>query len=139
MATRWPLVPPNISNTSVTTTAPINHSATPRVTLKDNQAFANSRDVAEFFGKRHADVMRTVHETLAATDADVRWFPTTSYIDAKGERRGAYNMTKDGFTLLVMGALLRQLTKLLIVVLKRITACKFRIGICINDDANFIS
>lgn len=62
------------------TTTTITMTATaPIVTLKDNQAFASSRDVAEFFGKRHADVMRTIHETLAATDADVRWFPTKSW------------------------------------------------------------
>lgn len=41
---------------------------------------------------------------LLATDADLRsLLLVASHVDAKGETRGSYDMTKDGFTLLVMG------------------------------------
>lgn len=63
--------------------------------------------MAEFFGKRHADVLRTIHDTLGITEeitnANLRWFNKVHYKDAKGEWRASYDMTKDGFTLLVMG------------------------------------
>ena len=76
----------------------------PVVIVKDNQTFANSRHVAVFFGKRHADVLRDIHRTSEnLTDANLRWFSFEDYLDAKGERRVSYDMTKDGFTLLVMG------------------------------------
>ncbi|MTK63862.1 MAG: Rha family transcriptional regulator [Methanobacterium sp.] len=75
----------------------------PVVHVKDGKVFANSRDVADFFGKRHADVLRDINVIRQATDADLRWFTHAPYEDAKGELRAAYDMTRDGFTLLVMG------------------------------------
>lgn len=78
----------------------------PIVHIKDNQVFANSRDVAVYFGKRHADVLRDLDRILEQskpTDAHLRWFIATPYRDAKGEMRRSCDMTKDGFTLLVMG------------------------------------
>lgn len=40
----------------------------PIVTTKDGQVFADSRDVAEFFGKRHADVLRAI-DAICKRDA----------------------------------------------------------------------
>lgn len=65
----------------------------------------NSRDVAEVFGKRHADVLRDIGAILS-TNADLRsshWFRPASYQDTKGEDRPSFDLTRDGFTLLVMG------------------------------------
>lgn len=42
-------------------------STTPVVTIKEGKVFANSRDVASFFGKNHADVMRAI-DTLISED-----------------------------------------------------------------------
>ncbi len=78
-------------------------SLVPVVHVKDGQVFANSRDVAEVFGKRHDNVLRDISNLTLATPSDLRWFIDASYRDAKGEYRPAWDMTRDGFTLLVMG------------------------------------
>ncbi len=76
----------------------------PIVSVRDKTVVANSRDVAVFFAKRHADVLRDVDNTLKSlTNADLRWFIPAGYVDEKGEKRPAFDMTRDGFTLLVMG------------------------------------
>ena len=71
------------------------------------QVFANSRDVADFFGKRHADVLRDVDNTLKNIDnANLRsgWFHEVSYrVDGQERDYRTFDMTRDGFTLLVMG------------------------------------
>lgn len=71
---------------------------------QDGKVVVSSRVVAQDFGKRHADVIRAIEEYL--TNAEVRslnYFIVSSYIDPKGESRKEYLMTRDGFSLLVMG------------------------------------
>jgi Rha family phage regulatory protein len=64
----------------------------------------NSRDVAEVFGKQHAHVLRDIEAILTNPDLDaLKWFRPVSYVDAKGESRPSFDLTRDGFTLLVMG------------------------------------
>ena len=75
------------------------------LTNHNGQIVVSSREVAERFTKRHADVLRAVekHEAdLHATDAKVRWFYESTYTDEKGEERKEYLMNRDGFSLLVM-------------------------------------
>ena len=65
---------------------------------------ANSRTVANNFGKRHGDVIAKIEDKL--TNEKIRslnYFIKSSYIDAKGEERKEYLMTRDGFTFIVMG------------------------------------
>lgn len=69
----------------------------------DNQIITTSLKVAEFFGKRHRDVLRRVRNLGCSPEFNERNFAPVEYIDSKGERRPAYEMTKDGFMLLVMG------------------------------------
>ena len=68
-------------------------------------AVVNSRDVAETFGKQHQHVLRDIDRI--STDAELRsssgWFRPVLYEDAKGEDRRSFDLTRDGFTLLVMG------------------------------------
>jgi len=84
-------------------------NTTPVVTLKDNQAFANSYDVAEFFGKKHFHVLRDIAAFEEGPNPDLdaaefaKLFKVSGYIDGNGQLRPAFDMTKDGFTLLVMG------------------------------------
>lgn len=61
--------------------------------------------VAEVFGKQHKDVLRSIETVKADCPADFneRNFAPVDYIDAKGERRPMVEMTRDGFTILVMG------------------------------------
>lgn len=71
-------------------------------------ARANSLMVAEYFGKQHKHVLRDIgkitepksglSEEFAKTN-----FAADSYRDATGRKLPCYNMTRDGFTLLVMG------------------------------------
>jgi Rha family phage regulatory protein len=65
----------------------------------------NSRDVAREFGKRHDNVLRDI-QALLATPSELRgfdWFREVSYLDEKGEARPSFDLTRDGFTLLVQG------------------------------------
>lgn len=64
---------------------------------------ANSRHVAEVFGRLHKDVLRAVDNLDCSDELNGRNFALVEYLDAKGETRRAYDMTKDGFTFLVMG------------------------------------
>ena len=71
---------------------------------KDGQIVVSSRTIADDFSKRHADVIRAIEEYL--TDAEVRSLNClieSSYIDSKGETRKEYLITRDGFSLLIMG------------------------------------
>jgi Rha family phage regulatory protein len=63
----------------------------------------NSRDVAEVFGKRHFHVLRDIEALKLTPDLDAAWFRPTGYVDDAGRTLPAYDMTRDGFTLLVMG------------------------------------
>lgn len=79
--------------------------AAPVVHIKDGEVFANSRDVADFFGKRHADVVYAIEQIRGYAEFSVHpWFKPV--IDINEQNKVAYrsfDMTKDGFTLLVMG------------------------------------
>lgn len=71
---------------------------------KGGQIVVSSRTIADDFSKRHADVIRAIEEYL--TDAEVRSLNClieSSYIDTKGETRKEYLITRDGFSLLIMG------------------------------------
>ena len=75
------------------------------VVVNNGQVVVSSRQVAENFRKRHADVIRSIEShisDLLLTDAKVRWFYESSYADGKGEQRKEYLMNRDGFSLLVM-------------------------------------
>lgn len=75
------------------------------VEVVNNQVVVSSRQVAEKFGKRHADVLRAAEmhdKDLKATDAELRWFTEEYYVDFKGEKRKEYIMNRDGFSLLAM-------------------------------------
>lgn len=82
----------------------MNHSALqPLVTLIDGQVKTTSLQVAEYFGKRHADVLRAIANLDCSPEFIERNFALVEYVDAKGEKRPAYEMTKNGFTFLVVG------------------------------------
>lgn len=64
-----------------------------------------SLKVAEVFSKRHGDVLRNISQIKAncPESFNERNFAPVDYTDAKGEKRPAYILSRDGFTLLVMG------------------------------------
>lgn len=64
-----------------------------------------SRVVAEKFGKRHADVLRSIENTAKDLPEEFsqRNFASAIYLDAQGKPREQYQLTRDGFTLITMG------------------------------------
>ncbi len=62
-----------------------------------------SLKVAEAFQKRHDDVLKKLRSLECSADFNARNFAEVEYTDAKGEKRPAYEMTKNGFMFLVMG------------------------------------
>ncbi len=71
-------------------------------------ARANSLMVAKVFGKRHADVLRDIEKITApksglSKEFGERNFALSSYKSEQNKKLPCYNMTRDGFTLLVMG------------------------------------
>ena len=71
-------------------------------------ARVDSRYVAEYFEKRHDHVLRDISKITAPksglSEEFVRQnFVSDSYTDATGRKLPCYQMTRDGFTMLVMG------------------------------------
>lgn len=66
-------------------------------------AIVTSLDVAETFGKEHKNVLRDIENLGCSTDFNRLNFEPISYMDAMNRKQKAYAMTRDGFTLLVMG------------------------------------
>lgn len=70
---------------------------------KEERAACTSLDVAETFGKRHDNVLRDARELGCSEEFRLLNFEESSYINAQGKRQPMIYMTRDGFTLLVMG------------------------------------
>lgn len=63
----------------------------------------NSRDVAEAFGKEHKNVIRYINGLEIDSDLSRSWFRPCPSLDAYGREQPSFDMTRQGFTLLVMG------------------------------------
>ena len=70
---------------------------------REGVLMVSSREVAENFGKQHKDVLRAIRNLECSAEFSERNFAPVEYLDAKGEARTEYGMTRDGFTFLVMG------------------------------------
>ncbi|MGV2979856.1 Rha family transcriptional regulator [Camelimonas sp. ID_303_24] len=79
------------------------HHLVPIVTIKSDRVVTNSHDVAAYFEKRHADVVRSIRSLDCSREFNERNFASVVYTDAKGEERPMYDMTRDGFVFLAMG------------------------------------
>lgn len=78
----------------------------PRVFRRDTNLLCSSEDVGKHFGKRHYHLMRDIRDILAKIppkDGDMSWFRESTILDSYGREQPSYDMTKDGFALLVMG------------------------------------
>jgi Rha family phage regulatory protein len=82
----------------------IDATRTPIVRLtQDNEAMADSRDVAAYFGKNHFDVLKTIRNLSCSDNFRQRNFASFKIKDLTGESTSHVTMTKDGFTFLAMG------------------------------------
>jgi Rha family phage regulatory protein len=71
----------------------------------DGAPVVNSRDVAVVFEKRHDNVLRDIEEAREKIASDLRtsWFRPETVLDAYGREQPSFKLTRQGFTLLVMG------------------------------------
>ncbi|MDS1603487.1 Rha family transcriptional regulator [Escherichia coli] len=75
----------------------------PDVTIENGRAITTSVAIAEFFGKRHDNVLRAIANIECSEKFNALNFEDVTYTDAKGEKRPMYQITKNGFVFLVMG------------------------------------
>lgn len=83
----------------------VNTERNPVVFTQDGEVFANSRDVAAFFGKEHRNVIQGI-DNLIAQEAQLGLlnFQQTPYVEASnGQTYRSFDMDRTGFTLLAMG------------------------------------
>lgn len=75
------------------------------IILSNGKPGVSSLELAERFGIKHHNVLRDIRAIARKVPAD--WhainLDCVEHIDAKGEKRPAFNLTRDGFTLLAMG------------------------------------
>ena len=74
----------------------------------NNLVLTNSLLVAQKFGKRHSDVIRSIEKLLNVEDKSLNAkmrlaFESTSYDDITGKSNPMYIMNEKGFSILVMG------------------------------------
>ncbi len=74
----------------------------PEITITNGRVVTTSIAIAEFFDKRHDDVLKKIR-LMDCSTFNARNFADVTYTDAKGEQRPMYQITKNGFVFLVMG------------------------------------
>ncbi|TLI63234.1 peptidase [Escherichia sp. E1130] len=77
--------------------------AQPEIAVINGQAVTSSLAVADYFTKRHDDILKKIRALECSSEFNARNFAAVEYTDAKGERRPAYQITRDGFAFLAMG------------------------------------
>ena len=75
---------------------------------KTDEVLVDSRFVAEAFDKNHKDVLRDIRNIIDTEDETVkdfglRNFAPSSYTNMQNKKQPCYGMTKEGFSMLVMG------------------------------------
>lgn len=75
----------------------------PEIIVSHGQAVTTTRSVSDFFGKRHADVIRRVETIDCSPEFTERNFALSDYQDPTGRTLPMYQITKNGFVFLVMG------------------------------------
>lgn len=69
---------------------------------ENGKVYVSSRDIANVFGKEHSKILRDIR-ALPQDDFNQANFGLVEYTDKKGEKRPEYLLTRDGFSMLVMG------------------------------------
>ena len=75
------------------------------IRIDQRQLLVSSVDVAKRFGRRHDHALRDIDQLLEVSPNLGRsnWFRPREYIDAQQRVQRAFDLTRDGFVLLVMG------------------------------------
>ena len=84
--------------------APKDANGKPVVFEAEGRALAHSGDVAAYFSRPHRSVLRSIRGLLALEPSlDRSNFVQVAVPDVRGRLQPAYDMDRDGFTLLAMG------------------------------------
>ena len=75
----------------------------PVVYEKRDRPTTDSLKVAEYFGKRHSDVLRDIEALECSKEFTERNFALSCYKDESGKKNKMHTMTFDGFMFLAMG------------------------------------
>lgn len=75
----------------------------PLVLLDHGEVWTTSFMIAEKFSKRHKDVLRAIEKKPCSAKFRQRNFAPAEYLDEQGKPRRMYRLTRDGFSLVVMG------------------------------------
>ncbi|WP_277934238.1 Rha family transcriptional regulator, partial [Campylobacter hyointestinalis] len=68
----------------------------------NGEVFATSHQIAEVFDKGHHNILRLI-SNLPNDEFFMQNFQESFYINKQNKRQPCYNLTRDGFSLLVMG------------------------------------
>lgn len=77
-----------------------------RIKNENGVMTVSSREVAVNFGKRHSDVLEKIEglfKEMNSTENSVQYFILNEYKDSSGKMNKEYLLTRDGFSLLIMG------------------------------------
>lgn len=75
----------------------------PDLAVINGKIKTTSLKIAEHFGKRHDHVLDKIRNLDCSPEFNAPNFGLVEYEDAKGEKRPAYEITRDGFMFLAMG------------------------------------
>lgn len=77
----------------------------PSILVRGETLKCTSVDLAHNFGKAHKDVLRAIDAAreTCGPEFDQRNFAPIEYLDGKGRKYRAFEMTRDGFSLVCMG------------------------------------
>lgn len=77
----------------------------PIVFAKDGEVFANSRDVGDYFGKQHRNVLEAIDNLIAnEPELGLRNFRQTPYVEpSTGQTYRSFDMDRRAFSVLAMG------------------------------------
>ena len=76
----------------------------PEIAIVDGQVVTSSLAVANFFSKRHDDVLKKIRTLECSASFTARNFAESNYLlIATGRKLHCYQITRDGFAFLAMG------------------------------------
>lgn len=84
------------------------HPVSKLVFMKENEVITDSLTLAEVLGKRHSDVLRDIRKHVeklneaGEIEFNQRNIAPVGYYDAKKEWRSKYDLTEDGFAMVMM-------------------------------------
>ena len=72
-------------------------------TIRKEQIFATSLDVAARFSKRHDNVLQAIRKLECSDGFRLLHFQESSYLNEQGKPQPSYELTRDGFSMLAFG------------------------------------